>query len=41
MKTIQTETVTIEEIKKAIQANKNKQILIKECNKQGKLLKKT
>jgi len=41
MKTIQTETVTIEEIKKAIQENKNKQILIKEYNKQGKLLKKT
>jgi len=41
MKTIQTETVSLEEIKQTIKANLNKQILIKEYNKQGKLLKKT
>lgn len=41
MKTVQTETVSIEELKQIIKANINKQILIKEYNKQGKLLKKT
>lgn len=38
MKTIQTKPITIEEIKNTIQKNINKQILIKEFNKQGKLL---
>lgn len=41
MKIVQTEPINIEEIKKLIQENKNKQILVKEYNKQGKLLKKT
>ena len=41
MKTVQVEISTIDYIKKSILVNKNKQILIKEFNKQGKLLKKT
>ena len=41
MKTVQVEISTIDDIKKSIEVNKNNQILIKEYNKQGKLLKKT
>lgn len=41
MKTIQTENVSLEELKMRIQTSKGKQIIIKELNKQGKLLKKT